>query len=240
MLPYNTQSTLGVPVCMKPSLTSIKRTPDTRGSYVARAFMPVYNQLKCQFLVKTSISSWYGTYRRARTFTHALTECLNKREKRSTSRCGPGASYQTSHPGISARAIAFGRSRPFAAFCYWPTSASKAYETNPTPTHSSRPPLSLQFYLRIRSLKYTREKSFCLSYGKHWSRKIPSHEFLNNSNVQLRRHINLMLVSFRSTPCPLGQHYIGIFYPGLFKRKRKTKMEEACDNALSGTDSRNL
>ena len=33
---------------------------------------------------------------------------------------GAGASYQTSHPGISARAIAFGRSWPFAAFCYRP------------------------------------------------------------------------------------------------------------------------
>ena len=28
----------------------------------------------------------WGRYRRARTFAHALTECLNKREKRSTSR----------------------------------------------------------------------------------------------------------------------------------------------------------
>ena len=33
---------------------------------------------------------------------------------------GAGASYQTSHPGISARAIAFGRSWPFTAFCYRP------------------------------------------------------------------------------------------------------------------------
>ena len=49
---------------------------------------------------------------------------------------GAGASYQTSHPGISARAIAFGRSWPFAAF-------SKPYVTNPTPTHSSKPPLSI-------------------------------------------------------------------------------------------------
>ena len=59
---------------------------------------------------------------------------------------GAGASYQTSHPGISARAIAFGRSWPFAAFCYRPClpvrhwgrdmSAPKPYVTNPTPTHS--------------------------------------------------------------------------------------------------------
>ena len=33
------QSILGVPVCMKPSLTSGSRTPDTHGSYVA--FMTV-------------------------------------------------------------------------------------------------------------------------------------------------------------------------------------------------------
>ena len=41
MLPYNTKSTIGVPVCMKPSLPSIWRTPDTRGFYVTSAFMPV-------------------------------------------------------------------------------------------------------------------------------------------------------------------------------------------------------
>ena len=66
---------------------------------------------------------------------------------------GAGASYQTSHPGISARAIAFGRSWPFTAFCYRPClpvrhwgrdmSAPKPYVTNPTPTHSSKPPLSI-------------------------------------------------------------------------------------------------
>ena len=65
-----------------------------------------------------------------------------------------GASYQTSHPGISARAIAFGRSWPFAAFCYRPRlpvrhwgrdmSAPKPYVTNPTPTNSSKPPLSIE------------------------------------------------------------------------------------------------
>ena len=63
----------------------------------------------------------YVSVRRARrTFAHTLTECLSKRKKCSTSRRGAGASYQTSHPGISARAIALGRSWPFAAFCYRP------------------------------------------------------------------------------------------------------------------------
>ena len=107
------------------------------------------------------------------------------REKNcSTSRRGAGASYQTSHPGISARAIAFGRSWPFAAFCYRPClpvrhwgrdmSAPKPYVTNPTPTHSSRPPLSLQFNVRFRWLIYSKQKSFSLSYGKHWSRALRS------------------------------------------------------------------
>ena len=126
----------------------------------------------------------YVSVRRARrTFAHTLTECLSKREKCSTSRRGAGASYQTSHPGISARAIALRRSWPFAAFCYRPClpvrhwgrdmSAPKPYVTNPTPTHSSiRPPLSLQFNVRFRWLIYLREKSFCLSYGKHCSRGI--------------------------------------------------------------------
>ena len=80
----------------------------------------LYNQLTCQFLAKTSMFFCYGTYRRARTFAHTLTEYLSKREKCSTSRLGAGASYQTSHPGISVRAIAFGHSWPFAAFCYRP------------------------------------------------------------------------------------------------------------------------
>ena len=106
-----------------------------------------------------------------------------KREKKcSTSRRGAGASYQTSHPGISARAIAFGRSWPFAAFCYRPClpvrhwgrdmSAPKPYVTNPAPTHSSRPPLSLQFSVRFRLLIYLWQKSFYLSYGKHWGHGI--------------------------------------------------------------------
>ena len=118
--------------------------------------------------------------------THALTECLKTRREKlcSTFRRGTGASYQTSHPGVSARAIAFGRSWPFAAFCYRPRlpvrhwgrdmSAPKPYETNPTPTHSSKPPLSLQFNVRFRWLIYSKEKSFYLSYGKLWSRRLQS------------------------------------------------------------------
>ena len=53
-------------------------------------------------------------------------------------------------------------------------SAPKPYKTNPTPTPSSRPPLSLQFSVRFRSLIYSEEKSFYLSYGKHWSRRLRS------------------------------------------------------------------
>ena len=52
-------------------------------------------------------------------------------------------------------------------------SAPKPYVTNSTPTHSSRPPLSLQFNVRFRWLKYSKEKSF-LSYCKHWSRALQS------------------------------------------------------------------
>ena len=53
-------------------------------------------------------------------------------------------------------------------------SAPKPYVTNPTPTHSSRPPLSLQFNVTFRSPKYSSQKSFYLSYGKRWSRAIQS------------------------------------------------------------------
>ena len=37
--------------------------------------------IKCQFFVKTASFCWYGTYRIAKKFTHALTKYLNKREK---------------------------------------------------------------------------------------------------------------------------------------------------------------
>ena len=53
-------------------------------------------------------------------------------------------------------------------------SAPKPYETNPTPTHSSRPQLSLQFQATFPSLMYSRQNSFSLSYCKHWSRAIQS------------------------------------------------------------------
>ena len=53
-------------------------------------------------------------------------------------------------------------------------SAPKPYETNPTPTHSSKPLLSLQFNVRFRWHIYPREKSSYLSYGKHWSRRLQS------------------------------------------------------------------
>ena len=48
-------------------------------------------------------------------------------------------------------------------------SAPKPYVTNPTPTH--RP---CQYSVRIRWLIYLTEKSFSLSYGKHWSRRLQS------------------------------------------------------------------
>ena len=96
------------------------------------------NQLKCQLLENLRMR-WWNVWTREKNAVPPDT--------------GAGASYQTSHPGISARAIAFGRSWPFAAFCYRPClpvrhwgrdmSAPKPYETNPTPTHSSKPPLSI-------------------------------------------------------------------------------------------------
>ena len=113
-----------------------------------------------------------------------LIEWLNKREKYSTSRHRRWSVV----PNESSRD--FGPCDRFwtqlALRCFLlPTflpvrhrgrdmTAPKPYVTNPTPTHSSRPPLSLQFNVRFRSLKYSREKSFSLSHGKHWSRGIQS------------------------------------------------------------------
>ena len=160
----------------------LQKTRQTR-TVPTSTFMPVQStEMSIPCKNQHLLLVWYVSVRRAcRTFAHTLTECLSKKEKCSTSRRGAGASYQTTHPGISARAIAFGRSWPFAAFCYRPCllvrhwgrdmSAPKPYVTNPTPTHSSiRPPLSLQFNVRFRWLIYLREKSFYLSYGKHCSR----------------------------------------------------------------------
>ena len=64
---------------------------------------------KCQPLptvLSRIVGSGDENDRRARTFTHALTECLNEREQRSTSGHCAGASYETNHPAISVRAIA--------------------------------------------------------------------------------------------------------------------------------------
>ena len=148
------QSILGVPVCMKPSLASV--WDKTRHARFLR-----YVQLKCQLLVKkkkknTSMLIFFLGRLGIEEPEHLRMRWRNvwTREKNAVPPdTGAGASYQTSHPGISARAIAFGRSWPFAAFCYRPClpvrhwgrdmSAPKPYVTNPTPTHSSKPPLSI-------------------------------------------------------------------------------------------------
>ena len=118
-----------------------------------------------KFLVKNIFCFfWYATYRIVRPFTRALTECLNNREKRSTSRSrhGAGASCQTSHPGISARAIAFGRSWPLAAFRYQPSCRYVIEGENCRPLNHMRqipllltaPDLPCQVSVRVRWRKY--------------------------------------------------------------------------------------
>ena len=99
----------------------LQKTRQTRTVPTSK-FMPVQStEMSIPCKNQHLLLVWYVSVRRARrTFSHTLTECLSKREKSSTSRRGAGASYQTSHPGISARAIAFGRSWPIAAFCYRP------------------------------------------------------------------------------------------------------------------------
>ena len=134
------QSILGVPVCMKPSLASVgdntrllvqkKKKKDRHVFFFGRLGIEEPEHLRMR---------WRNVWTREKNAVPPDT--------------GAGASYQTSHPGISARAIAFGRSWLFAAFCYRPClpvrhwgrdmSAPKPYVTNPTPTHSSKPPLSI-------------------------------------------------------------------------------------------------
>ena len=153
------QSILGVPVCMKPSLASV--WDKTRH---ARFLRYVY-----AYKINWNVNCWYRKKEKKKNqhvncfFRLGIEEPEHlrmrwwnvwTREKNAVPPdTGAGASYQTSHPGISARAIAFGRSWPFAAFCYRPClpvrhwgrdmSAPKPYVTNPTPTHSSKPPLSI-------------------------------------------------------------------------------------------------
>ena len=151
------QSILGVPVCMKPSLASV--WVKTRHARFVRYV--------CAYKINWNVNCWYKRKKKTSMliFFGRLgieePEHLRMRWRNVSAReknavppdTGAGASYQTSHPVISARAIAFGRSWPFAAFCYRPCfpvrhwgrdmSAPKPYVTNPTPTHSSKPPLSI-------------------------------------------------------------------------------------------------
>ena len=141
-------------------------------------FMPVESvQLKCQFLVKTSILIffWHATYQRARTFTHARTECLNKREKRSTSRHRRWSVV----PNVRSLLDAVGPSLLSA------TDLASRYgiegeicrplnHMRQIPSLLTAPNRSCRFNVRLRSLLYSREKSFCLSYGRHWSGRLQS------------------------------------------------------------------
>ena len=84
------ESILGVPVCMKPSLVSVSdKTRYTGFLRYVYAYKDNSN-VSCWFKEKknphVNFFFRYARYRRARTLAHALTECLNKREKRSTSR----------------------------------------------------------------------------------------------------------------------------------------------------------
>ena len=90
------QSILGVPVCMKPSLASVwHKTRHARFLRYVYAYKINWN-VNCWYKKKKKRKKknqhvnfflvGYCRYRGARTFAHALMECLNKREKRSTSR----------------------------------------------------------------------------------------------------------------------------------------------------------
>ena len=104
---------------MKPPFTSVSRKTDMHGSYVT--FMPVQST-EMSNPAKNQNVNFIGRLvsESARTFKHPLTQCLKRKENRSTSGQGAGASYQTSHPGLI----------------------------------------------------YSKEKSFYLPYGKHWSRRL--------------------------------------------------------------------
>ena len=67
------QSILGVPVCMKPSLTYVLRRPDTHGSYGCAC------RIKPASLVIFFCRLGIGELEHL--CMHALTECLNKGEK---------------------------------------------------------------------------------------------------------------------------------------------------------------
>ena len=80
---------------MKPSLTSVSRRPDAHGSYVK--FMSV-ESIEMSIAGKNQLVNFFARLGKVleshKTFTHVLTECLNKREKHSASRPGAGASNQ--------------------------------------------------------------------------------------------------------------------------------------------------
>ena len=114
-----------------------------------------------------SISFWYGTYRGTRTFTHVLTECLNKREKRSTSGNRTRASYQTIQPGISIRVSLSDAVGPALLSDTYLLPGTAVRERNvgpydPFPTHNSFPrkfSIALIFFEKVNlfSLSYVLE-----------------------------------------------------------------------------------
>ena len=122
-----------------------------------------------------------STYRRARIFTHARTVSLNKREKnavppdpaleRRTKRVIPGSRPVRSlldavGPSLLSATDLASRYGIEGEIC------RPLNHIRQIPRLLTAPNRPCQFNVRIRWLKYTRQKSFYLTCGKHWRLRI--------------------------------------------------------------------
>ena len=159
---------------MKLSLTSVSKRPDTHGSYVT--FMPVESKemsmMPCKdqhlFLVcyvtesQNIYACAYGIFQQDRKTQYLQTPVLERRTKRVIPGSRPvrslldavGPSLLSATDLASRYGIEGGICRPLN-------------HMRQIPRLLTAPNRPCQFNVRIRWLKYTREKSFYLTCGKH-------------------------------------------------------------------------
>ena len=193
---------------MKPSFTSVSRKTDMHGSYVT--FMPVQST-EMSIPVKNQNVNFVGRLvsESARTFKHPLTECLKRRENRSTSRHRRWSVLPNESSWDFGRCDRFWTQLALRCFLlptFPPGTAFKGEICRPLnhmwqiPRLLTAPNRRCQYSVRIRWLIYSKEKSFYLSYGKHWSRRLQTVRTRPaKSNIHTCMHRLYFISNFRIT-----------------------------------------
>ena len=168
---------------MKPSLTSVSRRPDTHGSYVT--FMPVESWIEMSIAGKDQHVKFFcqARYRRATEHLRMRWRNVWTRERnavppdialeRRTKRVIPGfrpvrSLLDAVGPSLLSATDLASRYGIEGEIC---RPLNHMWQIPRLLTAPNRP---CQYSVRIRSLIYLREKSFSLSYGIHWSRRLQS------------------------------------------------------------------